>query len=496
LAVRAERDICPMSDSLTGTGKGGFPFKYDGRLQYTARQWYNLYMSSDDQRYLRGVSVAGYTGFGGHVYLMVTRFSNLARSNRLPRAAAEFVLSMRRPLARWLILLGTIEQVEKKPEWRRGLNGFCAVEVIGGSDLIWGNHPAIDGVKVTPPVQIGIPYSLVDAYSKMFFENPPTIRHRICEKIVFTSRHIVLGKQHHVPMRAWCYELEDCLRCGGDPSGSVFTGTHRYLERGETNFCALGMERGFSGFGVGQFGSLLSKESAELLLKSPEYMLVLPPVYSNIPCLVKVQLWYGEYFGHALLEHCTKGGLLGGMPTAAVDKYGYNPSRRQIVTHGFYERAVSEEADSSDDEEMTEEARNALYARRENEYLQYMKSLEAHESMVCRFKDAEVGMGVVLPEVVPGCAEAPDVRMFRTAGGFKVDIVCPSGITEEGWFVRLRDVADVFHPENSSDEEGSFVSAAGTAGSVTETTSLGGTSISSVECVEYDADREESGGTS
>ena len=47
-----------------------------------------------------------------------------------------------------------------------------------------------------------------------------------------------------------------------------------------------------------------------------------------------------------------------------------------------------------------------------------------------------------------------------------------------------------------SDEEGSFVSAAGTAGSATDTTSLGGTSISSVECVEYDADREESGGTS
>ncbi len=116
-----------------------------------------------------------------------------------------------------------------------------------------------------------------------------------------------------------------------------------------------------------------------------------------------------------------------------------------------------------------------------------MKSLEAHEAMVCRFKDAEVGMGVVLPEVVPGCADAPDVRLFRTAGGFKVDIVCPSGITEEGWFVRLRDVVDAFHPENSSDDDGSFVSAAGTAGSVTDTTSLGGTSISSVECVEYDA---------
>jgi hypothetical protein len=81
-----------MADCLSGTGKGGYPFKYDGRLQYTTRQWYNLYLSSDDQRYLRGVSVAGYTGFGGHVYLMVTRFSNLARGNPLPRGAAEFVL--------------------------------------------------------------------------------------------------------------------------------------------------------------------------------------------------------------------------------------------------------------------------------------------------------------------------------------------------------------------------------------------------------------------
>lgn len=323
-------------------------------------------------------------------------------------------------LARWLILLGTIEQVEKKPEWRRGLNGFCAVEVISGSDLIWGGHPVIDGKKICPPVQIGIPFSLVDAYAQIFLENPPTIRHKMCEKIVFSSRHIVLGKRHHVPMRAWSYELEDCLRCGGDPSGSLCTGTHRYLERGETNFCALGMLRGFSGFGVGQFGSLLLEESADKLLKCARYTAPLPPVYSNIPCELKNHLWYGKYFGIALLEHCTKGGLLGGTPTSAAETFGDDASRRQILMHDFYDRTLApEEADSSDDEDLTEEARSVLYTRRENEYLNYMKSLEAHEAMVCRFKDAEVGMSVVLLEIFPGCADAPYFRLFRTA---KVDI--------------------------------------------------------------------------
>ncbi len=50
-------------------------YRYDGRRNYAGQVWENLYLSSDDERYLMSCAVFGYTEFDGETYVLAAKFS-------------------------------------------------------------------------------------------------------------------------------------------------------------------------------------------------------------------------------------------------------------------------------------------------------------------------------------------------------------------------------------------------------------------------------------
>jgi len=135
-------------------------YLYDGRRNYAGQVWENLYLSSDDDRYLMSCAVFGYTEFDGETYVLAAKFSNrrTVPGYVMTEMVEDFLCYTRRPLARWLINVGKTSDVKADPTEIWGLSYVDVGDAMGGSYAIWGKHPMIDSVDVDPPIQIGVPF--------------------------------------------------------------------------------------------------------------------------------------------------------------------------------------------------------------------------------------------------------------------------------------------------------------------------------------------------
>jgi hypothetical protein len=72
---------------------------------------------------------------------------------------ADFFFYTRRPLARWLIYVGSAADVAANPNVIGGLDLISVRDVMAATiNVGGGEHPSIDGMDVDPPIQIGVPY--------------------------------------------------------------------------------------------------------------------------------------------------------------------------------------------------------------------------------------------------------------------------------------------------------------------------------------------------
>ena len=81
-------------------------FLGDGRTNYHADQWRLHYMSACDFSYLAGCSYPGFTVVGDGVYLLATRMSNMVKQEAMFVEVSEFLLTIRRPLFRFIVYIG------------------------------------------------------------------------------------------------------------------------------------------------------------------------------------------------------------------------------------------------------------------------------------------------------------------------------------------------------------------------------------------------------
>jgi len=147
--------LCEMALS-----KPRCPYMGDGRTNYTGWQWSSLYMSADDDRYLLGFSYVGFTVIGSGCYVLCTRMSSRTKNSTKQQFVKEFLCQIRRPLCRWLVYVGEKEECEKD----KSLSGLSYVKAdiaFSGAVELWGELPCIDGVRIIPPVQIGVPAKFV-----------------------------------------------------------------------------------------------------------------------------------------------------------------------------------------------------------------------------------------------------------------------------------------------------------------------------------------------
>jgi hypothetical protein len=122
-------------------------FAVDDRPNFLGDQWLSLYLASDDQRYLVPTSFPAYTVIGKGVFMLATRFARgKERATSFVREVADFLIYVRRPLFRFLVYVGDLEDVER--DGPRMRIPFVAPEVaFRGDEGVWGVLPLIDGVK-------------------------------------------------------------------------------------------------------------------------------------------------------------------------------------------------------------------------------------------------------------------------------------------------------------------------------------------------------------
>ena len=232
-------------------------YQYDGRRNYAGQVWENLYLSSDDERYLMSCAVFGYTEFDGETYVLAAKFSNRRTTPGyvMSEMAEDFLCYTRRPLARWLINVGKTCDVKADPVQIRGLDYVAVGDVMGGSFAIWGKHPMIDSVDVDPPIQIGIPFKCKEFMQK--YKKRPVSCFGGGKSYIFTRRHIVTQLNYRCHYTLWGYALQEAMRNGGNLSCAQFTGTVELLGQKRRTTCAFGMVLGEKGWMVGQFGAVM-----------------------------------------------------------------------------------------------------------------------------------------------------------------------------------------------------------------------------------------------
>ena len=241
-------------------------FLGDGRTNYHADQWRLHYMSACDFSYLAGCSYPGFTVVGDGVYLLATRMSNLVKQEAMFLEVSEFLLTVRRPLFRFIVYIGDRASlgVESKI--------FCYpyVEprrVFAGEGEVWGELPYIDGVRVVPPVQIGIPYAQRNRMAARFDRKLPAIWVEEERCIQIQRQHVVFAFDPYEAPGVWSYTLRDNLSMGGRADAAHFCGL-RNIVRGNGSVVFLaGMLKSKSGYGVGQFGALIVSSVAEAVFR-------------------------------------------------------------------------------------------------------------------------------------------------------------------------------------------------------------------------------------
>jgi len=232
-------------------------YRYDGRRNYAGQVWENLYLSSDDERYLMSCAVFGYTEFDGETYVLAAKFSSRRTTPGyvMSEMVEDFLCYTRRPLARWLINVGKTSDVKADPVQIRGLDYVAVGDAMGGSFAIWGKHPMIDSVDVDPPIQIGVPFKCKEFMQK--YKKRVVSCSAGGKGYIFTRRHIVTQLNFRCHYTLWGYALQEAMRNGGNLSCAQFTGTVDLLGQKRRTSCAFGMVLGEKGWMVGQFGAVM-----------------------------------------------------------------------------------------------------------------------------------------------------------------------------------------------------------------------------------------------
>jgi hypothetical protein len=242
-------------------------FRGNGRFNYHPEQFRTLYLSADDDNYLAGFSYPGFTLVDGSLYLLATRLSTLAKQRCLFPEVAEFLITIRRPLCRFLVYVGELSDVDEK----HGLFRYAfygAREVFGGDNAIWGDLPYVDGVRILPPVQLGIPFRHHRRLDARFSKDIPRVWIDEERCVEVQRQHVVFAVTRLEPSGVWSYVLRDYIRTGGRTDCAQFTGLRHYM-MGQGSVVALaGMVRGRHGYAVGQFGALLRSDASETYFRN------------------------------------------------------------------------------------------------------------------------------------------------------------------------------------------------------------------------------------
>ena len=241
-------------------------FLGDGRTNYHADQWRLHYMSACDFSYLAGCSFPGFTVVGDGVYLLATRMSNMVKQEAMFLEVSEFLLTIRRPLFRFIVYIGDRASLGVESKVFR----YPFVEprrVFSGEGEVWGELPYIDGVRVVPPVQIGIPYAQRNRMAARFDRKLPVIWVEEERCIQIQRQHVVFAFDPYEAPGVWSYTLRDNLAMGGRADAAHFCGLRNIVHGNGSVVFLAGMLKSKSGYGVGQFGALIVSSVAEAVFR-------------------------------------------------------------------------------------------------------------------------------------------------------------------------------------------------------------------------------------
>ena len=264
-------DMKPELETFTG----------DDRENYSGEQWKYLFMASDDQRYLVSFSHPAYTVIGTGVYILSTRFAKKERATTFVQDVANFLVYVRRPLCRFLVYVGELEEVER--DGPRMRIPFVDPNVAFSGDVdVWGRLPSIDGVRATPPVQIGVPAKWVDRMWRQFSEEMPVIWFKMNRCVKVQRRHVVFEVKNAPPILSLSGSARIALSVGGRVETCGFFGIRLFRLRSDVKvYASESMMAGKNGYAVGHFGSLLAKNVSERYIDG--HFASAPPVNVAIP---------------------------------------------------------------------------------------------------------------------------------------------------------------------------------------------------------------------
>ena len=270
-------------------------FAVDDRLNFSGDQWRSLYLASDDQRYLVPTSFPGYTIIGKGVFMLATRFARgKDRATSFVRDVADFLVYARRPLFRFLVYVGDMDDVERDGP-RMRMPYVAPEDAFRGSESVWGSLPLIDGVKTVPPVQIGVPSRWVDRLWRRYTAELPVIWYKMNRSVVIQRRHIVLEMKNGTPILALSGAARVALSVGGRMETCGFFGVRAFRFRHDVRvYASYGMVLGKNEFAVGPFGSLLVRGVALKcidILKAAKSPINVAIPHSVVPIWERRELW-------------------------------------------------------------------------------------------------------------------------------------------------------------------------------------------------------------
>jgi hypothetical protein len=247
--------------SVTSRGDQNEPYGGDDRENYGGLQWSILYETADDARYLGSFSFPAFTVIDDGVYVLCTRLSTKKNYTTKVAMVNRFLCQIRRPMCRWLIYVGSKDEVSANHAAVKGLAYVDPKVVLSGANRLWGRLPMIDGVEVMPPVQLGIPAEYAEHMRKIFNAKLPVIFYSEESYIALNRHHIVFGDEKIVSPVVSSYAMRENLMCGGHPTAAAFSGLfHMKDGQGGSRHAVVanGMILGQNLYGVGHFGSLCS----------------------------------------------------------------------------------------------------------------------------------------------------------------------------------------------------------------------------------------------
>ena len=220
-------------------------------------------MGASESQYMSGFSFPGFTLIGDSVFLLATRLSTLQRRLCPMTEVAHFLCTIRRPLCRFLVYVGE-RQMLAKFHWVYSYAYVEPVAAFGGGSDVWGELPFVDGVRVTPPVQLGFPHNQARRRCSYYMSKGlPRIWVDEERCIQLQRQHFVFAFNAYVAVPEWSYRVRDYLACGGRPDAAHFTGLRRVLIGSSSVYFSAGTVRGKSRCAVGQFGAMLRDDISQ-----------------------------------------------------------------------------------------------------------------------------------------------------------------------------------------------------------------------------------------